>query len=64
MINSHLLYRLSYRGICAYLTDCQQDVKLPLGKTMSYSTSTIALVTTWMLLWFSAATAMRPVSKA
>ncbi len=64
MINSHLLYRLSYRGICAYLTDCLGEVKPPLGKTMSYSTSTIALVTTWMLLWFSAATAMRPVSSA
>jgi hypothetical protein len=24
----------------------------------------MALVTTWMLLWFSAATAMRPVSRA
>ncbi|SPO54078.1 protein of unknown function [Pseudomonas sp. JV551A1] len=38
MINSHLLYRLSYRGICAYLTDCLGEVKPPLGKTRSYST--------------------------
>ncbi|CAI8765975.1 hypothetical protein EMIT047CA2_170079 [Pseudomonas soli] len=30
MINSHLLYRLSYRGICAYLTACLGEVKLPL----------------------------------
>ncbi len=64
MINSHLLYRLSYRGICAYLTDCQGEVKPPPGKSSSYSTSTMALVTTWMLLWFNAATAMRPVSSA
>jgi len=50
--------------MCAYLTECLEEVKLPPGKTMSYSTSTIALVTTWMLLWFSAATAIRPVSSA
>ena len=64
MINSHLLYRLSYRGICAYLTDCLEEVKPLPGKSTGYSTSTMALVTTWMLLWFSAATAMRPVSSA
>ncbi len=50
MINSHLLYRLSYRGICAYLNECQGEVNPPLGKSSAYSTSTIALVTTWMLL--------------
>jgi hypothetical protein len=27
MINSHLLYRLSYRGICGYLTDWKGEVK-------------------------------------
>ncbi len=50
MINSHLLYRLSYRGICAYLTDCQGEVNPPpnnsKAKSSSYSTSTMALVTT------------------
>ena len=64
MINSHLLYRLSYRGICAHHTDRQGEVKPPPAKSSSYNTCTIALVTTWMLLWFSAATAMRPVSSA
>ncbi len=35
MINSHLLYRLSYRGICTYLTDHQGEVNPPPDKSES-----------------------------
>jgi hypothetical protein len=33
MINSHLLYQLSYCGIGAYVTDSKREVKRQLQKT-------------------------------
>ena len=66
MINSHLLYRLSYRGTTVRILLIQKG-KSSLTSPFwhcRYKTWTIALVTASMLLWFSAATQMRPVSSA
>ncbi len=70
MINSHLLYRLSYRGttvrilliqntkssICAAASDGSAD--------RYHSTAAIAFVTVSRLLRFRAATQIRPVETA
>ena len=65
MINSHLLYRLSYRGTTTrilLITKGKSSIcQLPLA---TYRTAAMALVTTGTLRVFRAATQMRPVPTA
>ncbi len=65
MINSHLLYRLSYRGITVRILLIRKgkssisDFPLAVQRTWA-----MAWVTAGRLRWFSAATQMRPVPTA
>ena len=66
MINSHLLYRLSYRGTAVRILLIKKGKSTPAGRLpdSDQSTWTMALVTASRLLRFSAATQMRPVLTA
>ncbi len=66
MINSHLLYRLSYRGttVRILLIKKGKSILPPFIFAQDYRTLAMASVTAPMLLRFSAATQMRPVLTA
>ena len=68
MINSHLLYRLSYRGTAVRIllikkgkSSSMRDFPVPFGRQ---TTLAMASVTALRLLALSAATQMRPVPTA
>ena len=61
MINSHLLYRLSYRGTAVRIL---LFIKGKSTLSLAQITCTMASVTWSRLLWFSAAAQMRPVPMA
>ncbi len=65
MINSHLLYRLSYRGTARRMLLIKREVKpLPMTSHFPYRTWTMALVMVSRFDLFSAATQIRPVLTA
>ena len=65
MINSHLLYRLSYRGTTTRILLIKKESQAPgLSFSCFHSTWVMARVTLSRLPLFSAATQMRPVLTA